>query len=500
MTAKSNPISTIIKSITFILLVSFVVTKLTYLFRNTSYSRDHITGIKEEKNIDVVCIGSSGTFTSWEPFRAWENYGITSYCLATNALTPPMLKSYVKYAMKTHNPDLYIIDLRQIGNPDSDTILDREGGLRNGIDSFDISILRMECLRDCFDYYKSDSSISSIDYWSYYFDLAKYHTRLDSLNEDSFMNINNNLPSANKGFEFIEMYYEYLTYPNNQTDEIGILTDRNRSCLEELLSFCEHYNLNVLFIVTPGWFDKNSMATYNAAEKMVEERGFSFINCNKYYDEIGLDFAKDFYNEGHCNVFGAEKYTNFMTSFVKEHYDLIDHRGDSNYGEWDTYAFNAMEKDKDQKRCVDDKINKANVARSHNLQLNNIKDIDSWVLKADSDQNTILITSRNSEIKNVYIPWNVTNSGNNIIRVFVGDNECFSSDAPLDSPYADVLGSDDLGYSINSGMMALLSIGDNNFSFSKDGTYITVFDNNYDEVVDVIRIFDNGNKTVMEHL
>ncbi|WP_026664631.1 hypothetical protein [Butyrivibrio sp. FC2001] len=498
--AKRKTIFTIIKTIAFILLVCFVVTRLTYLFRNTSYDRNHITGIKKEKNIDVVCVGASGTFVAWEPFRAWKNYGITSYNLATNAISPPMLKSYVKYAMETQNPDLYIIDLRQIDNSDSDTIVDHEGGLRNGIDSLDISAIRMECIKDCFDYYMSDINISSVDYWSYCFDLAKYHTKLNTLNKDSFKYINNNLPSTDKGFEFVDMYYEHLTYPDNQTDEIGILTDRNKRCMEKLLSFCEDNNLNALFIVSPGWVTKTAMATYNVAEKMVEDRGFRFINCNKYYDEIGLDFSRDFYNEGHCNVYGAEKYTNFMAAYVKEHYNLLDHRENSDYSDWDTYVANALEKDKEKKNCVDDAITRVNEARNSNLQLKEINEIDSWILKADSDQNTILITSKNSEIKNAYIPWKVKDSSKNIIRVFVGDSELFCSDTSLDNPYTATLGTDNLSYSINCGMMTMLSIGEDSFLFSKDGTYITVFDNNYDEVIDVIRIYDDGNRTVMEHL
>lgn len=489
-----------IKTIVFILLLCFVIMRLSYLFRNTSFDRNHITGLKAEKNIDVVCIGSSGTFISWEPFRAWKDYGITSYNLATNRLSPALLKSYVKYAMQIQNPDLYIIDLRQINNGDEDTMTGHEGGIRNGIDSFDISLLRLQSIRDCFNYYKINNEVSPESVWSYYFDVAKYHTKWNVLDQNSFENINNNLASTDKGFEFVDVYYKYLVTPDAPTDEIGTLTDRNRKCLDEVLSFCKENDLNTLFIVSLGWISEENMKIYNAAGEMVEERGFDFINCNKYYDEIGLDFAEDLYNDGHCNVFGAEKYTNFMASYIKEHYELEDHRGDEAYKEWDEYLTTAIKKDKAYKSRVENAIVTVKSAHEENLKLKGINEISEWLQKANSDQNTILVVSKKSKVNEIYIPWNVSVGEEDLLRVYTGNTENYSSDQSLDEAYQGTVGTNAVSYKINSGEELRLEIDGKNYAAKDEGTYILVFDNNYNEVMDVIKLQQKGHQVQMTHI
>ena len=44
-----------------------------------------------------------------------------------------------------------------------------------------------------------------------------------------------------------------------------------------------------------------------------------------------LNFDTDFYNENHVNIFGADKYTDFLIAYLKEHYNLPDRRKDK---EW----------------------------------------------------------------------------------------------------------------------------------------------------------------------
>lgn len=55
----------------------FLYTRVTYLFREVSCSRDTITGFEEEEKLDVVCIGSSTIVEYYQPLTAWKNYGYT---------------------------------------------------------------------------------------------------------------------------------------------------------------------------------------------------------------------------------------------------------------------------------------------------------------------------------------------------------------------------------------------------------------------------------------
>ena len=65
-----------------------------------------------------------------------------------------------------------------------------------------------------------------------------------------------------------------------------------------------------------------------------EEYGYPFINFNLLYDELDIDFARDFYNGSHMNTNGAVKFTRYLAAFLSEHYNLEDKRQNEEYSSW----------------------------------------------------------------------------------------------------------------------------------------------------------------------
>ena len=49
------------------------------------------------------------------------------------------------------------------------------------------------------------------------------------------------------------------------------------------------------------------------------------------YEELGLDFDKDYYNSKHVNYIGAEKYTRYLAAFLQDRYEIPNRRNDPNY-------------------------------------------------------------------------------------------------------------------------------------------------------------------------
>ena len=51
-----------------------------------------------------------------------------------------------------------------------------------------------------------------------------------------------------------------------------------------------------------------------------------------------VDYAEDCYDDvGHLNPDGASKTTAYLGQWLRENFDLPDHRGDSAYAHWDEY-------------------------------------------------------------------------------------------------------------------------------------------------------------------
>ena len=49
---------------------------------------------------------------------------------------------------------------------------------------------------------------------------------------------------------------------------------------------------------------------------------------------LHINFENNLYNNDHLNIYGSTKYTLYFAKYLKEHYDLPDHRDDKNYASW----------------------------------------------------------------------------------------------------------------------------------------------------------------------
>ena len=59
------------------------------------------------------------------------------------------------------------------------------------------------------------------------------------------------------------------------------------------------------------------------------------------FEEAGVDPTTDFYDNGHMNLAGGEKMTDYVCRFLVENgYSTVDHRGDEAYEMWATASEN----------------------------------------------------------------------------------------------------------------------------------------------------------------
>ena len=87
--------------------------------------------------------------------------------------------------------------------------------------------------------------------------------------------------------------------------------------LRNLLDYCRENRISVLFTVNPYTdIQEETQKQFNYMKAIVEEEyGYPFINFNLLYDELDIDFARDFYNGSHMNTNGAVKFTRYLAAF-----------------------------------------------------------------------------------------------------------------------------------------------------------------------------------------
>ncbi len=346
MKIKRTVISIVSVVLIFLMVASFI--PLSYLLRPQGMDNDNLLGFycESPNSLDMIYIGGSACFTYWEPLRAWNQHGFTSYNFAHNTITPESIKYYIKEVQKTQSPKLWLIDIRpfQYGeeiHPDTvDTqIMNYEVAIRNGTDHMLYSKNRNDLIKA--------SVKDKSERMSYYIDFIKYHSNWGSIGKNLVScirtrslapldTIDNKKRNPLKGFYFVEKTASLdFTDWSSVTEEKIIPAEVNDIFLD-LIDYCKQENLPVLFIVHSYCQAEEHKMEYNYMKRVIEENGFGFLNTNDYFQEIGLDYSMDLYNEYHVNVFGAEKYTDFVSEYIVSRYDLPDKREQSDLEEWNT--------------------------------------------------------------------------------------------------------------------------------------------------------------------
>lgn len=347
----------IVNTILFLIVFSIIFVRVSYVFRPLSENRENIVGYyaEDKDTLDVIFIGGSSTFVFWAPYEAWNDYGMVSYDLAANSMSPALLKGFVEEALKTQTPELLVIDLRALDVRDVHEGFYTESYIRNLTDALKYSSTRSSAIRYALEYEQPEYTRDIAEY----FDLCMYHSNWQSLDEDNFRYAGNNVKHDFRGFGIVDVgYHKYFDRNDYSyvTEELPLSEDTEQ-ILRELLDYCRDKELNVLFTLNPFYQDsEETKARYNYVERIVEEYGYDFIDANDYYDEMEIDFSHDFYNRDHVNIYGALKFTKFLGSYIVGHYEIPDRRGDYRYDAWNNGYEYWCEAVNEQKSVIDDYI------------------------------------------------------------------------------------------------------------------------------------------------
>lgn len=322
---------------TFLFLVAFIwlFIQVSYLFRPISVNRENIIGYYAEKknSLDVILIGGSSTYVFWAPYDAWNAEGIASYNFSTDSMSPALIKGMMEEALKTQSPKLFVIDLRALDVEEAHEGFYSDAYLRNVTDSMKYSSNRDKAIRYAFS--MEHPELSSLT--AQYLDLCMYHSKWQSLGRENIEYRNNAVPSRWKGFRLVDFAY-HTSFERKDYDDVTYelpLSEKTDKILHDLLEYCKGIDTQVLFTLNPFYRDDAAtQARYNYVRRVVNEYGFSFLNSNDFYDDMKIDFSHDFYNRDHVNYYGAEKYTVFLSKYIKDNYNIPDRRSESSFDSW----------------------------------------------------------------------------------------------------------------------------------------------------------------------
>ena len=287
------------------------------LIRKTSRNRmeDLIQG---ETNKDILFMGTSHIMDGVIPIELWEEYGYTSYILCSEYNDMDRYVPMLRLALQYTKPKLVVLDVDNYWEKSpADNVLN---GYHDYADAFPLT---KEKVKTTCELYQDEEIRREL-----LFPIVRYHERWKDLSRGDFRKHGSD--GYLKGYEFSTEMQEVELYPVVGREE-GILYDSyGLSAMEKLIALCKEEGIEVLLMTTPFNADTQEQQFLQGMHQFADAQGVSYVNL---IEENMLDPTADYRDDGHLNVFGAQKVTAFMGNYISERYDIPDRSEDTFYKE-----------------------------------------------------------------------------------------------------------------------------------------------------------------------
>lgn len=319
-----------VTSLFFLGIFLYLLMTITYIIRTNGDVKDRFTGFYAERDhsIDMVMIGSSPVYPYYAAPMLWGEYGIAAYPVSANLQRPIAAPYLVEEVEKTQSPGLYIFEVRMYTARETD-LTNNMAYTRGVTDNMKYSWNRIRTINAMVE--------DRAERYTYYFDIFKYHSNWKTMVlPEQIACFRYEKKDDQKGYVMTDEVGPCEAVVTSHITEKTPIPEFQEDCLYQLLDLLKEKELQALFLLSPTVMEEEKQQMYNYMEEIITSYGYRFLDLNRHYEEIGMDFATDFSDYGgHTNALGAEKCTAFLGEYVKKHYELPDRRQETGYESWD---------------------------------------------------------------------------------------------------------------------------------------------------------------------
>lgn len=270
--------------------------------------------LKEKENsIDLMFVGSSMAYCDVIPARIYENTGHTAYVLSAPYMMPDTMYYYIKEALRTQSPEVIMLEATSFF-----FTINEADYYKVNIGYMPYSINRLEATL-----FASPAK----EKLGLLFPLFNYHERWEQYT------LKEHIEPRSDAVSDIMAGYTYLEKAEPQTERF----EREFLCTEEeyehnldylnmIKRLCSEKGIELELFVVPACEYLCSELSDGLKETPGETR---LVNFNDHFDEIGFDLEKDFFDKRHTNFTGAIKFSDYLSEYIEENYDLSGNEHDT---------------------------------------------------------------------------------------------------------------------------------------------------------------------------
>lgn len=290
-----------------------------------------------EEPIDVMFFGTSHVTNGILPYELWGSYGISSYNFGSNAARIPLTYWKVMNAFDYQVPKLVVMDCSYLSS-DSKLCTTLQQS-HNILDAFPLSKTKRAAINDLFE---EENKLEFL--WPF----SVYHNRWDELKKSDFViAYNDGLGAAPSYNVAVPASFEQLPEGTGVSHETVAM-----EYIGKLIASCRERGVEILLTYLPCPANAKRQKEANSMVELAEKYGVNCINFLDLPDVV--DFSTDCNDaDSHLNASGAKKITEYLGSYIREHYDIPDHRAERNFSDWKkkyaSYVYNKIEMLENQK-------------------------------------------------------------------------------------------------------------------------------------------------------
>lgn len=278
----------------------------------------------EKGEVELLVLGSSHAYSTFDPAVIREVTGKNSYNLATNSQSVVQAYFNLKEALRYQRPEVVILEAFSLDNNDNwrnGPTPDRDWKKEANTDGMRFGLTKLEAVRE--QYLREN--------WGYaLLPIVRCHD-----NWEDITTIGSNLAFWSKGIREYSSFHPSVTSMSEETAAQyaqaeynpgeWIVSGLNERYFHRLAQLCREEGIRFYVVMAPMYDEYVRSINYDSwadkIEALAESEGVYYLDCNRYYQEAGLE-ARDFEDVcnswHHLNGTGAAKVSRFVMEKLQE--------------------------------------------------------------------------------------------------------------------------------------------------------------------------------------
>ncbi|MEG0415235.1 MAG: hypothetical protein RR565_03805 [Erysipelothrix sp.] len=260
-----------------------------------------------KNSVDIVFVGSSHAYTSINPNTIYRNTKIKSFVMASQQQSLQMSYYHIEETLRVQNPKVIVLNTYML-NRDYEY---NEAIARDAIEYMKPSFNKLDMIFNV---------VPNSDTPSFVLPFLKYHSRWDSLEKIDYNLVWNTPSSSTLGFVPLDQSKTQTPVKNTlptATSYNEVIEAKDLYYINKIKTLLDKNGVQLIMYNAPYEIDDKSSISTNALELYAKENNLKFVDYSKTPELFNFDYEVDYYDAGHLNKFGAEKFTKVFTKEIE---------------------------------------------------------------------------------------------------------------------------------------------------------------------------------------